>query len=256
MFKFSARLLKRADAWDGVDTRIHQQDTHAWSKRVWTGLSQQFQTINQNYKIKGIALREWIKEYGIGTLLQSQDPAVRKATADLRTLLKDYVAHVDEGGQFRNNEIAAFKKEFGSNVTDWLYKLTGAGPRQASVKKAWTPHSQSELNFGPEPPDDPDTEYTPVDFDDVDIYVTNPAGAVEKVIQISGQIWREGDDVEVRLTPESQKALEGVDWKEQIVLEQIQEAVELPSWDDFYDAQDEARRDADADARMSDYEDY
>lgn len=126
MFRFSARLLT-ADAWSGVDTKIHTQDNHYWAKKVWNGLRGQFNQLSQQYKIKGVALQEWIKEYGIQGLFaaQERDPAIRKALNDVRSILKETVTSTDEGGQFRNNEIQAFRAEYGNNVADWLYALTG-----------------------------------------------------------------------------------------------------------------------------------
>lgn len=121
MFRFSAKLLtKRADAWEGVDAKTYNRDVRSWANRVLNGINQQFHTIMNSYKIKGVAFKDWVEHYGLPALLQSQDPAVRKATSEIRSHLKDFVME----GNFRDNEVTAFRQQYGSNVTDWLYMMT------------------------------------------------------------------------------------------------------------------------------------
>lgn len=137
MFKFSARLLTSADAWQGVDTKIHTQDSHYWAKKVWNGLRSRFSLLQKQYKIKGVALADWIQTYGIQGMFEAQDrdPAVRKALNEIRAALKETVLSAEEGGEFRKNEIEAFRQEHGSNTADWLFEL-GGGKRAHLRKRA------------------------------------------------------------------------------------------------------------------------
>lgn len=130
MFKFSAKLLtKKGYAWEGVDAKSHHRDVRYWTNRVLHGVTNQFQALMNNYKIKGVAFRDWVEHYGLPALLQSQDPEVRKATSDIRNFLKNYVEN-----DFRDNESTAFKQQYGNNVTDWLYMLSG-NKRASLLKK-------------------------------------------------------------------------------------------------------------------------
>jgi hypothetical protein len=122
MFKFSAKLLI-ADVWDGVDDRIHLQDTHYGAKRVWNGLVNQFSQFKKQYKIKGVILEQWIQKYGIGELMRSEDTVVKGAMRDIAARLQETASK--DGGEFRENEIQAFKGEHGTNRVDWLYELCG-----------------------------------------------------------------------------------------------------------------------------------
>ena len=132
MFRFAAKLL-RANAWDGIDAKIHLRETNSWANRVWQGVSSQFNLLKKNYKIKGVALQEWIQRYGMSSLMHSQDPVVRGAMRDIASLLDDTVQSTNEGGSFRQNEIQAFKQQYGSNRQDWLYTLSGE--KRSSSKK-------------------------------------------------------------------------------------------------------------------------
>lgn len=137
MFAFTAKLLKKkADGWDGVDSKIHLQDDHYRAKGVWNKVRQQFGTLITQYKIKNRALKDWIDHYGITALdPKSPDPAVRKAAIDIRNYLKEFASTQEKGGSFRDNEIEAFQAEYGANVSDWVAALVGGKQSSLLVKK-------------------------------------------------------------------------------------------------------------------------
>lgn len=159
MFEFTAKLLKKqADAWDGVDTKIHLQDDHYSAKKVWNAVREQFGTLMSQYKIKNQALKVWVDHYGIAALdPKSPDPAVRKAAIDIRNYLNELAATKDKGGSFRDNEITAFRSEYGSNVSEWLQALVGGKRSSLLVKKIgadW--HSNPYSDKAPSDEDDAD----------------------------------------------------------------------------------------------------
>ena len=235
----------------GVDTKIHLQDQNQWAKKVWNGLRRQFSGLLTQYKIKGVDLQEWIQTYGIQGLFaaQEKDPAIRKALNDIRKTLKETVTSVDDGGQFRNNEIDAFRQEYGSNVADWLYQLTGA---KRAKKAMIAPRNQMENYYGAEPDESPwdDAEVEPVEFEDLQIDIYDDAGNVLRTHRIGGSAWRDqDDDIQVKLDPESAEALKGEDWKGQEILFQISEALDIPTWDQFIEQKEQDAHDAEDDAR-------
>ena len=124
MFKFSVKLLT-ADAWDGIDIKLHNREQDLWARQVWRGLNDQYSKLKEQYKIKGVALKEWLKEYGIGGLVQSKDQVVVGAMREIAKLLDETVKSNKEGGAYRQNEVQAFKNEYGTNRIDWLYALNG-----------------------------------------------------------------------------------------------------------------------------------
>lgn len=137
MFEFTAKLLKKkADAWDGIDSKIYLQDNHYSAKTVWNKIRQQFGTILTQYKIKNRALKDWVDHYGMAALdPKSPDPAVRKAAIDIRNYLKEFASTQNKGGSFRDNEIKAFQAEYGANVSDWIQALVGGKQSSLLVRR-------------------------------------------------------------------------------------------------------------------------
>ena len=262
MFRFSSKMLK-TNAWSGRDPKIHLDETRVLAKRGWVQLTQQFQILNEQYQIKGAPLRDWIDQYGVGPLLHSKDAAVRRAMNHVRKALQDSVRSTEEGGTLRMNELAAFREEYGTNVTDWLFKLTDPNRKTSSFD---TPDSGSdggdyggyydndaeddadpdslyrEVNnandsklafFGGREP--ADLKYEPVEFEDVEVTIYDKDGDPVRTHSVSGSAKRDmSNRIDIDLLPESIEDISDEEWDASEIEFQISRLIqdEVPTWDE------------------------
>lgn len=201
MFRFGSKAL-RADAWKGVDHKIHYREQTTRAKAVWKEVQGQFQILNDEYLIKGEPLSKWLNHYGLGPLLHSKDMAVKKALNHVREVLKDTVKPISEGGRFRENELQAFKQQYGSNVTDWLFRLAPARKQAAKDK--------------------------PVDFEDVEVTLFGADGKPKRTHAVSGQAWKDGNgQVSIQILEESMEGITKEEWDNSLIEEQIEDQIEV-----------------------------
>ena len=188
MFHFSAKILK-ASAWSGRDPKIHLDEVRSMAQRVWNELISQFQILKKHYNIKGAPLEDWLDHYGVGPLMHSKDAAVMRGINHIRKTLQESVKPSSEGGKFRSNEIQAFKQHYGTNVTDWLFRLTDEFNKSASF-------NSHEL------------EFSPVEFEDVEVIIYDKGGNPMRTHSVSGEAVRNmNNDIEISLLPESTEGL-------------------------------------------------
>ncbi|MEI6387115.1 MAG: hypothetical protein WCQ50_10790 [Spirochaetota bacterium] len=210
--------MLKTNAWSGRDPKIHLDETRAMAQRGWNTLIQQFQTLGEQYQIKGAPLREWVTQYGVGPLLHSKDAAVRRAMNHVRKALQECIKSREEGGTFRANELAAFKDEYGTNVTDWLFRLTDK--------------SKTAFYGGREPAD---LEYEPVEFEDVEVVIYDAEGDPVRTHSVSGSAVRDMNNrIELELLPESTEGITEEEWDASEIEFQISRQIEsdIPTWDE------------------------
>lgn len=200
MLRFTASLLTKK-------SKIHLQDTsYYWAKRVWDNLVHEFQQLSISYKIKNVPLAQWIKSYGLQRLLTSLDPSVRKALNEVRQYLQDYVAPTDKGGKFQMNEVNAFKTEYGTNVTDWLYRLSSQTKLASLLEKADDGRS--------------------VEFEDVGVSLEDE-NQIPIHFNLSGTAYRDDqDELVVDLSEESLQKLEIHQFTPDQVMDQVKETLD------------------------------
>lgn len=204
MFRFRSKALK-TNAWKGTDLRIHHQDYLALGQKVWDAVQEQFDEFDRNYYIKNELLSSWIERYGMGELLRAKDPAVKRAMTHIKDTLKNLVRSYDQGGQFRENELASFKKQYGSGITDWLYRLTEGVHKVARS-----------------------TQEDPTEFDDVEVTIFDPSGTPIRTHALSGVVWVDDTgSVSVEILDESTEGISDAEWNASIIEQQIIDQVEV-----------------------------
>jgi hypothetical protein len=126
-----SRLLnkKTGTGWDAPTEKWHYKEDQQVTKKVWNGIADKLNQLKSTLKVKGKPLAQ----YNLKDVFQSEDPEVKRAGYQVRSLINQYVSET-----FDAATLAKFKQDYGSNVTDWLTrgKRASTGFKSALYKKA------------------------------------------------------------------------------------------------------------------------